>query len=524
MMFAALVASCHRSSEISLDMAPDGGGTDSDSDADSDSDTDSDGDSDTDTDTDSETDTELDMDCDPLVWAVQAGGSGFDRGLDIAALSDGSVVVAGYFEQTATFGAGEPGETVLSSAGSKDAFLARFDEDGSLIWAKRAGGGFWDEGRGVAAFDDGSIAITGVFSSTATFGPGEPLETQLVSEGDMDVFLARYGADGALIWARHAGGSEADSGQDVAVGDGGTVLIAGSIAQTATFAPGEPEETAVSVGNDVGMFAASYSAGGVLEWVAASSSVSSTAMAKGIAPAPPDGVVVTGLFSSTAIFGQGEPEEVSFYAESGYDFFAARYADGGSLDWARHVGAEADDKGQGVVALPDGSAVATGYYHYTMVFGEGEPEETSLTSSYSRSMFLAAYEDDGSLRFARSSSGGAHGNAIARLTGNELLVAGSIFYSPVVFGQGEPNETGLNTSGESDVFLAAYQPDGSVICAVSAGGEDDDAASGVVGMADGSAVITGSFKQEAAFDLGGPNQTLLLVEGERDIFVARYGP
>jgi hypothetical protein len=54
-------------------------------------------------------------------WATRAGGTGYDYGQGISALPDGSSVVTGFFEGTATFGS-----TTLTSAGSYDVFTARY--------------------------------------------------------------------------------------------------------------------------------------------------------------------------------------------------------------------------------------------------------------------------------------------------------------------------------------------------------------------------------------------------------------
>ena len=93
---------------------------------------------------------------------------------------------------TATFGQGEPRETALSSTGNRDVFVARYAADGTLVWAKRAGGA--GTGYGVSAttlFDD-SVVVTGSFSGSVTLGPGERNETSLTSAGDSDVFAARF--------------------------------------------------------------------------------------------------------------------------------------------------------------------------------------------------------------------------------------------------------------------------------------------------------------------------------------------
>ena len=74
-----------------------------------------------------------------------------------------------------------------------------------LLWAKSAEGTSADKGLGIAAFPNGSSVVTGRFRTSATFGAGEPNESTLTSAGSLDIFVARYNADGSLAWARSAG-------------------------------------------------------------------------------------------------------------------------------------------------------------------------------------------------------------------------------------------------------------------------------------------------------------------------------
>ncbi|HDS30859.1 MAG TPA: hypothetical protein ENN67_07455 [Firmicutes bacterium] len=129
-----------------------------------------------------------------LAWAKRAGGeSWYDEGYGITALSDNSTVVTGRFRHSATFGPGEQNQTVLTSAGWEDIFIARYNTDGTLAWAKSAGGEPWyDRGYGITALSDNSTVVTGFFDASATFGPGEPNQTVLTSAGNWDIFIARF--------------------------------------------------------------------------------------------------------------------------------------------------------------------------------------------------------------------------------------------------------------------------------------------------------------------------------------------
>ena len=105
----------------------------------------------------------------------------------MSTLADGSAIITGYFQGSATFGTSD-----LTSAGNNDVFVARVDPDGTWAWATRAGGTSNDVGRSVSPLADGGALITGDFEGTASFGAND-----LTSAGSLDVFVARIGADGA---------------------------------------------------------------------------------------------------------------------------------------------------------------------------------------------------------------------------------------------------------------------------------------------------------------------------------------
>jgi len=95
-----------------------------------------------------------------------------------------------------------------------------------LIWAKRAGGSsFSDIGFGIAGDGSGNSYVTGIFGGSATFGPGEANETTLTTAGSVDIFVAKYDVNGALVWAKRAGGSDSDVGLGIAVDNSGVNIL-----------------------------------------------------------------------------------------------------------------------------------------------------------------------------------------------------------------------------------------------------------------------------------------------------------
>ena len=70
----------------------------------------------------------------------------------------------------------------------------------------------------------------------ATFGPGGPRQTYLDVHGWEDAFVARYAADGSLLWADRLGGPwDEDNGVGVAALPGDAVVVTGDFQDKCTF-------------------------------------------------------------------------------------------------------------------------------------------------------------------------------------------------------------------------------------------------------------------------------------------------
>jgi hypothetical protein len=205
-------------------------------------------------------------------------------------------------------------------------------------WARRAGSGYHDHATKTAVFPDGSLVVTGYFTTVAVFGQGSANETLLYSAGDSDIFVARYTADGNLMWARRAGGPLNEEGWDVDVADDGSCLVTGFFKDGAVFGSGEPAEVELSVVDPVetNVFVARYAADGSLMWVAASSA-SSHSQGRGLGGLPDGSCVVTGVFFGAVTLGPGEPNETTLATE-GVAVFVARFAPDGTpvrMGWTR---------------------------------------------------------------------------------------------------------------------------------------------------------------------------------------------
>ena len=331
------------------------------------------------------------------VWATQAGGSLFDYGQGISTLPDGSAIVIGRFQGTATFGS-----TTLTSAGaSTDVFLAKVNPSGAYVWATQAGGSLSDIGYGISTLPDGSAVVTGSFRGTATFGT-----TTLTSAGDDDVFVAKVDASGSYVWATQAGSSSDDVGKGISALPDGSAVVTGYFQRTATFG-----STTLTSTGDADVFVAKVDRSGTYVW-ATRASGSSDDVGYGISALPDGSSTVTGYFQGTATFGS-----TTLTSAGNQDVFVAKMDPSGAWVWATPAGGALADNGYGISTLPDGSSTVTGPFRGTATFGS-----TTLTNAGSVDVFVAKFLDAPQAPAASRAAGG-DGQATVTVT---LLAGGSV--------------------------------------------------------------------------------------------------
>jgi len=195
-----------------------------------------------------------------LLKCVSFSGKGINQGQAVRVNKEGSVYVAGIFDDKAEFG-----ETSLTSAGSTDIFLARYDKNLDLIWAKRWGGSGADK-VGTAAVDidqDSNIYLAGDFTGTAYWD-----NFKITSKGSADAFFAKLDKEGKVLLLKSIGGAYYDSAQKVKLDNAGNILITGYFKDSVDFDPGKGVDflQSFSFGEAADAFLAKYSSGGDFVW------------------------------------------------------------------------------------------------------------------------------------------------------------------------------------------------------------------------------------------------------------------
>ncbi|PWB82152.1 MAG: hypothetical protein C3F08_00375, partial [Candidatus Methylomirabilota bacterium] len=206
-----------------------------------------------------------------LSWNTFLGGTEADSGWSIAVDASGNSYVTGSSSDTW-------GSPVQPFGGYSDAFVAKLDANGGLLWNTFLGGIYYKYGYGIAVDASGNSYVTGAYNEAAfvakfdtngniqwniylgewdtCVGLGVALDPsgnidvvgssyatwgspKRQYSGNSDVFVAELSANGAVQWNTFLGGTSLDIGYSIAVDSSGNCLVSG-LSETTWGSPLQP--------------------------------------------------------------------------------------------------------------------------------------------------------------------------------------------------------------------------------------------------------------------------------------------
>ncbi|MCA9415745.1 MAG: hypothetical protein KC917_05720 [Candidatus Omnitrophica bacterium] len=393
---------------------------------------------------------------------------------------------------------------------------------GNLLWAKRAYSQKIDSANDVALGSGGEVFVTGQWTEGIIFGEGEATQTILNSETS-NAYVARYNSDGSFVWVRTpSGGSVVSDGIAVRQTDH-SVYATGRFTSTATFwNTGAPQLMATSQGSG-DTFLLRATADGDLEDLRDAGGGGYDEAS--VVDVLPDGThIQMGLLEDTVVFGEGDSTVTLESVMNDRNPFLVKYNPDGSPAWGRVIQVNLFADLFDAALLPDGRVAVTGVFDDPLTLGSGETNETVLNPAGGDDAFLALFNSDGTLAWARSDGGmqDDEGLGVTVLPDDGGLVFCGRFEDVATFGAGTPAERLLTSTENTDIFIAKYDLGGNLVWAKRAGGFGSNRPSRVAATPEGGAVVVGSFQETCAFGTGEPNETSLVSEGMNDAFVAKY--
>lgn len=376
----------------------------------------------------------------------------------------------------------------------------------SQNWLKGEGGVTNDEALDVASDSSGNYYVTGYFTSAAIIGT-----TTLNSSGNSDIFIAKYNAAGAVLWAAKAGGPGADRAYSIKADDAGNVYITGYYYGTANF--GSNSITSVAGTQDV--FIAKYDTAGVVQWVK-SVGGSDAETGSGITCDHAGNVIVTGQFRGTATFGSTSltSDIDPITSLPSFDIFTLKYTGSGNFVWVEQGRARYDDRGLDVAVDNLNNIYIVGQFSDTIQFDQVHNNPVANAG------YLMKYDANGNEQwFIKMSASQTIVYSVAVDLSNNILITGDfkgtlgIHTNPIVY---------TTSAFSNKIFVAKFSASGSVLWVDNDGSDSEVSSKSIAVDNNGDAYISGLFKcrfDEYSQTIG---TGIFYSSGYRDVFITKY--
>jgi len=198
-------------------------------------------------------------------WATYYGGTGNDRGGPIHCDALGNVYLSGI--TASNNGIASPGSHQPIFGGGNDAFLVKFNVNGTRQWSTYYGGtGNADEGMGLYTDSNNQVYLAGRTNSTTGISTTGAHQT-VYGGGLYDAFIAKFDGTGTRLWGSYFGGMNQGNliGYRALTGDGnGAVYLCGYAKETDSLSTPGSMQANHSGSDDA--FLAQFTEAGSLDW------------------------------------------------------------------------------------------------------------------------------------------------------------------------------------------------------------------------------------------------------------------
>ena len=289
------------------------------------------------------------------------------------------------------------------NAGMDDAFLAKFDENGSIAWSTYFGGTNADDASAIAIDNSGYIYIGGTTSSVS--GIATMASYQKGLKGAENTFLAKFNSNGYLSWATYYGGSKNDNALNLVIDTADFIYMSGVTSSDSGIATSGAYQSVYASGSSGNnLFISKFSPNGNLLW--GTYYHKNTFMNLGTMAISPNGsIFLTGGTNLTESFATNNAFQR--YNNGGTDAFLSIFNPAGRLLYATYYGGNRNDAGEGITIDKSGGIYITGYTLSTKDIATSGAFQTSLSDSINSDAFIANFryaQNDAGISYIQTSS------------------------------------------------------------------------------------------------------------------------
>lgn len=375
-------------------------------------------------------------------------------------------------------GGGEGGEggTTSSSSSSSSGTPANpgdiiatqyFDSPNSLLFT-------------LSVDPNGDSLLAGRFNNVINFG-----DMPLIDQGNGDIFIARHGRDDQLLFSKAYGSAGSAGVVQGSAGPKGNIFLTGDIS----------DMTSLSIEGNVLTGPGAWQMG--LDRLGSPALYANVVKTSGNAFIAPYGVAATAndIAVHVGFFGEminvGQFDLMSAGDTDGYIF---KLDSLGQVAWARAVGGMGHENVSAIAIDANGDNYIAGYFNGSMMLAAGG---NGITSAGGSDIFVGKLGPAGAPKWIRRLGGIGEEfifGTLAVAPNGDVIVASRANDAIDVEG------TVLPPAGQSDIFIARYATDGTLLWAKRYGDTSDQFVESIVTDVDGNIILTGNF--QGAIDFG----------------------
>lgn len=366
-----------------------------------------------------------------LLWTRHWGGPQDDYPGGLVLDEFDNIYVSG------TIGSGfQLSDTAVVPEGGPDAFIAKFDPSGAMLWFQRIGGPGSAHSR-CLSYKNGHLYAGGSFTGAAIWS-----NDTLQSVAATDSYLASWDTNGVLEWWHSIGGSGDEYLVDLAVDANDRVYGIASFDDSLSFG----DTTLIGLGNS-DMVVACWATSGIREWFRHVYSGGDDLPAAIDADSDGTTYVVAAFPGWTSM----DPQVFSSY----HDLMILKLDPSGQPVWAKFADSSFNFYGQDVSVGSDHHVFVSARFQNTAAF-EGIPLYGS-DPFIDKGVFLEL-DEVGALQWVvqTTGDGACHPESLLQLPDGDVLATG-VFSGTVNF-----MDSVVQSSGSNDIFFLRLTSDGHV--------------------------------------------------------------
>jgi hypothetical protein len=362
----------------------------------------------------------------------------------------------------------------LPNSGSENAFVVKYDADGTPLWVRRLGGTGADQAWSVRTDSSRNVIVVGQYASSPlnVFGDdGTTASFTLTNSGLDDTFIVKYDPSGTPLWARRMGGGRSDGARSVSTDSSENIIVVG------------------------------YYLSDILNIFAA------------------NGSTVSLTLTNTNTDAVTDP-------------FVVKYNSSGTPLWARRIGGTNSDQALSVSTDSSGNVIVAGY-HFSNPLNIYAANGTTISFTLNGAgVFIVKYDPNGTPLWARRMGGNffSFTESVTTDSSRNVIVAGSYASNPlnIFAADGSTVSFTLNNSmsdASQDIFVVKYDPNGTPLWARRMGGTVNDQGSSVTADSSGNIVVSGRYNSNPLniFAANGTTVSFTLANsGGQDAFIVKY--